>query len=1031
MTNATPILLVGSVDCNDRVSTRLMAMTLGKPGRSAEEYGGPTVDIAAVGSVDTSQLVESRFTVEVSGASVDAVSAIVASISAEVRDLSDITVGLKGSAYTGTLKPRIGECIEIPLDAPMDSALMNAHWTRVEIVVRRGPVVYGLINSPYSATALDLPTVLGLSHEAGQVPAPHNLALDFGALECRAFYAGLYPDPLAVVADFIHEMHDNATWSGGAAWTEPAGWPDGVSYTTWRTSSAAEVYADIDVSAHQPGEYLLLAKCKATVASAGTIRHEYIAPAPIPTTTLGWLELGVVSLPTSAVRGTLPSLLRIYLAGDGANYGWVNAVALVPVSFGGFVGWRRPAGDGANKLAWEGGVAYADDACALSEAIGSRQLIGHGGSLFVIAEQATPAPTTAATVTVAQIPRHEQLPTAEPTFDDLVARGLAVEAAPLVDAGVQDFDANGARLFAPGGVNYATNPSFEAGTAPGVLPTGWSDDKNVTGASPYTVAAALGDNGSKSFRIRYTGAAGDVGKYIAPTYETAVGSFAPGDVLHFSCLQRGSWVGTTLNRLHITYCDSSSSVLAAIDLAIPASGGPVTLGGGVYAAAPAGTSLVGVCPQFGGIDNGNTIDVTFDDMLISKAVASPYFDGGYSGCAWAGAANASTSTRTASSLSYAAPVEDIADEGTVALLWYPDFASTNATVEDYLLSSDGTGPLRIGRNDIGWVWAAFGTDGSSDIAHLAVVPAWAAGNPLHTIVRWDSEVAVDINHEGQDASQVPTSGYAVGWRNLIFPTRAGAGNYSGRIGLAIVSRTCQTDKWKDALQANAGAAYAHPVALFFHALAGGDTIYPFGPGSRGYTKTPLPSAPELNVVVDGNSMSSPSNGCYGDQMKHLMTTPASVAVVGVGGNTTPQMEARATITTDPLLKAGHTNILCVWEIANDIDAGTAVATAEASFQTYCEHRQAAGWTVVVLTLLPRSHATTRGDYLANRATCNTWLRANWPSFADAIADVAADPRIGDDGDSDDVTYYADKIHMTTTGYGVVASIVLGEVERLA
>lgn len=166
MTNADNILLIGSVDCNDGLSTTLVAMTLGKPGRSAEEHGGPTVDIAAVGSVDTSQLVESRFTVQVSGASVDAVSDIVASIAAEVRDLADITVGLQGSAYTGTLKARIGECIEIPLERPMDSALMNAHWTRIEIVVRREPWVYGATETLYGTSDLAPASPIGATWPA-------------------------------------------------------------------------------------------------------------------------------------------------------------------------------------------------------------------------------------------------------------------------------------------------------------------------------------------------------------------------------------------------------------------------------------------------------------------------------------------------------------------------------------------------------------------------------------------------------------------------------------------------------------------------------------------------------------------------------------------------------------------------------------------------------------------------------------------------------------------------------------------------
>ena len=47
-----------------------------------------------------------------------------------------------------------------------------------------------------------------------------------------------------------------------------------------------------------------------------------------------------------------------------------------------------------------------------------------------------------------------------------------------------------------------------------------------------------------------------------------------------------------------------------------------------------------------------------------------------------------------------------------------------------------------------------------------------------------------------------------------------------------------------------------------------------------------------------------------------------------------------------------------------------------------------------------------------------------------IADVAADTRIGDDGDEDDATYYVDGVHLNDTGYGIVAQIVADAINTL-
>lgn len=406
---AFTILVVGLVDCNDRVNTRLIAMTLGKPLRSASEYGGLGIDVAKVGVVDMSALVESRFTVELSAVSVDAVLAIKDSISAEVRDLANITVGFRDSTFVGTLKVRIGECIEIPMEEPWNTRLSGDHVTRIEIVVRRDPYVFASTEMLHSAAGFDCPALIPLVAQTGQFSAPQDTLLDAGALELSACYVGHTDDEAAFISDFVKPLAA-ASWSAGAAAADTTGYPAGAGNTIWRHTAAA--YTDVDVTNLDPGEYLVMANCKGTTTNMDTIQHAYCGPVLIPTTTLHLLPLGIVSLPCRAVRGAATSTLRVTITGGGAGeYASVNYIALLPVSRG-LIGWRVTSGH-AHRVLWADGTMYVEDVVKLNEAFGgSAPLRTRRGQLVLLAEQATPAPTTHLHVTVSDDPRWEQFPSA-------------------------------------------------------------------------------------------------------------------------------------------------------------------------------------------------------------------------------------------------------------------------------------------------------------------------------------------------------------------------------------------------------------------------------------------------------------------------------------------------------------------------------------------------------------------------------------------------------------------------------------------
>jgi lysophospholipase L1-like esterase len=188
---------------------------------------------------------------------------------------------------------------------------------------------------------------------------------------------------------------------------------------------------------------------------------------------------------------------------------------------------------------------------------------------------------------------------------------------------------------------------------------------------------------------------------------------------------------------------------------------------------------------------------------------------------------------------------------------------------------------------------------------------------------------------------------------------------------------------------------------------------------------------QLHIVCEGDSLTvglnlaATSRSTYPFQLALLYTDNRMVAVYNdaVSAQTIDDMDAQTSVTATYDSRKGN-QVLVVWAGTNDIYFGNTAAGTYALLSAYCAARRAEGYKVVVLTALPRSNAGTPGDFNTTRATFNTSIRAGWATFADALADVAADSRIGDNGDELDTTYYdADKVHMNATGYGVIASIV--------
>ncbi len=112
------------------------------------------------------------------------------------------------------------------------------------------------------------------------------------------------------------------------------------------------------------------------------------------------------------------------------------------------------------------------------------------------------------------------------------------------------------------------------------------------------------------------------------------------------------------------------------------------------------------------------------------------------------------------------------------------------------------------------------------------------------------------------------------------------------------------------------------------------------------------------------------------------------------------------------------NVIVLWGGTNDMfNAGQSASTTYSSLKAFSEHERALGWKVIVGTTISRATEDYRKDVY------NSMIRANWPEFADGIADFAANPNIGPNGSYASTTWFqGDQTHLTDLGYALVGSI---------
>ena len=205
----------------------------------------------------------------------------------------------------------------------------------------------------------------------------------------------------------------------------------------------------------------------------------------------------------------------------------------------------------------------------------------------------------------------------------------------------------------------------------------------------------------------------------------------------------------------------------------------------------------------------------------------------------------------------------------------------------------------------------------------------------------------------------------------------------------------------------------HPLDLFVH---------------------PLVRLPAASVVWEGDSQSAAAAGVVttADVAMQQLDEVAYARTFATGGAVLDTLIARAPAVDAALVDfPGTRNVLVAWAGSNDLGFGADPAAVHQKYRDYAAARRQAGWTVVVLTALPRSFATDVPGYEQRRQAFNELVRSSWQGYADLFVDVGADPEIGAPGAQDDPAFYApDLAHLNDEGRTRAAELVATAFSRL-
>lgn len=191
------------------------------------------------------------------------------------------------------------------------------------------------------------------------------------------------------------------------------------------------------------------------------------------------------------------------------------------------------------------------------------------------------------------------------------------------------------------------------------------------------------------------------------------------------------------------------------------------------------------------------------------------------------------------------------------------------------------------------------------------------------------------------------------------------------------------------------------------------------------------------LVLVGDSithgLNTTDNQGYAHKMLPSLTRAFSLVNLGIPNQN--QVDQTASTYT-PYIVANNRSVAFVFSGTNDLAGGTTASALQTITNNLCTSLKAGGFTkVVVATVLPRATGFSGGvdadSFDTARNTYNTWIRANYGTFADALCDFAADATMGPKTAANDVTYYSDQIHPTSAGHAILARIAAAAINAVS
>jgi lysophospholipase L1-like esterase len=189
-------------------------------------------------------------------------------------------------------------------------------------------------------------------------------------------------------------------------------------------------------------------------------------------------------------------------------------------------------------------------------------------------------------------------------------------------------------------------------------------------------------------------------------------------------------------------------------------------------------------------------------------------------------------------------------------------------------------------------------------------------------------------------------------------------------------------------------------------------------------RSAIPPAPTIVTIAEGDSITA-ADGSYAYLHGPAATTPQIGGVWATNGAGLATLTGRAAA-LDQCIGNAPKHILSVLIGANDLKSYSSAAQYITDFAAYCAARRAAGWLVVVCTILPQTDATHNTRRASVNAAIAGWVGIN----CDAIADFASNTTMGDDADAANITYYSDGLHPTAAGQAVLQPILTAAVDAL-